>query len=173
MTRPFVFGPSFQTNVHAPGRPFEACYRAWRVEAGERRTSTGRLCRDSFGRLRVDVEMHGVLVASVISDPVAYRRSWLNHIEREYGESHLDFDNAVRWAMPGPGAERRTIHGLECLLIERGDRLQAWLSPELDLVVQEHVKDDSGEGIWELYDVVLREPDAKLFDVPEDYRRTV
>ncbi len=72
--------------------------------------------------------------------------------------------------MPGPGAERRVVNGVERLRLYVADRVEAWISTDLDFVVREHVRDEAGEATWEMYGIERGEPDAALFRTLERYR---
>ncbi len=74
-----VFGPHILTNMTTSGRPFSAKFRASVKKNGVQRDRLGGIFRDNAGRLRLDMEFQGVLVAHRILDPVAGVQTIVDH----------------------------------------------------------------------------------------------
>ncbi len=166
----FVFGPHILTNTTLPGRPFSATFRASVKKNGVQRDQTGRVLRDESGRLRLDLEYQGIHVGFSVLDPVAGLNVMVNDINKAYVESALG--TPIHCGMPDPNSEKRIIEGLECLRYPPAPSLEeAWVSPELEFVIRERVRDETHESTWELFDIVRGEPDAGLFQIPPGYRR--
>jgi hypothetical protein len=165
----FVFGPHIITNTIVPGRPFSANFRASVKKNGVHRDNLGRILRDSAGRLRLDIEFQGTHVGYRILDPVAGVQTLVDDIHKTYVESTCG--TGPQSGMPDPSSEKRMINGVECLRFPPAPTLEeAWVSPELELVIHEHVRDESTESTWDLYDIVRAEPDESLFRIPPDYQ---
>ncbi len=165
----FVFGPHIITNTIVPGRPFSAKFRASVKKNSVQKDQVGRIYRDSAGRLRTDMEFQGVHVGYRILDPVAGVRTIVNDLHKAYVESICCM--APQSGMPDPSSEKRMINGIDCVRFPAAPTLEeAWVSPELELVIQERVRDESHESTWEVYDIVRTEPDESLFRIPRDYQ---
>jgi hypothetical protein len=168
----FVFGPHILTNTTASGRPFSAKFRASVKKNGVQRGRSGGIFRDKAGRLRVDVEFQGVDIGYRVLDPVAGIQTIVDDIHKTYVESTCGA--GPQSGMPPPSSEKRIINGVECLRYPPEPTLEeAWVSPELELVIQEHVRDESNESTWEVYDIVREEPDERLFRIPPDYQAAI
>ena len=165
----FVFGPHIITNTTIPGQPFSAKFRGWAKKNGVERDHLGRIFRDNSGRLRYDGEYQGIWVISSIHDPVGGVHIILDHLHRSYIQPTERFGTPLRTSMP-ESTEKRIINGVECVRYPPGQTLEeAWVSPELELVIQEHTRDESHETMWEIYGIVRMEPDESLFRIPGDY----
>lgn len=153
-----------------PGRPFSAKSRAWVKKNGAQRDHFGRIFRDNSGRLRYDSEFQGIWVSSWIRDPVAKTNITLNHFHKTFIQSSEPFGTPLQTSMPD-STEKRMINGVECLRYPPRQTLEeAWVSPELEFVIQERTRDDFHETTWEIYDIVRTEPDESLFRIPSDYQ---
>jgi hypothetical protein len=166
-----------------PGHPFTARYLVVFVAGGKRQESRGQIWRDSQGRLRQELEIAGVAAGAFISDPATRTVIALSHPNREYLMSRPD----SRYGGFAPRArqlrvlqeihegERRVINGLECVRrdqITRGIEIQTWISPTLAFAIREQATEPDSQATCDVYDVVLDEPDATLFEVPSGYRPT-
>jgi hypothetical protein len=165
----FVFGPHILTNMTAPDRPFSAKFRASVIKNGVQREHSGGILRDSSGRLRSDMEFQGVLVGYRVLDPVAGLQIFVNRTNKTFVQSA--YGPPPQLGMPHPVAAKRMIEGLECLGYPAGSTIEeAWVSPELEMVIQERTKNESGESAWELYDIIRTEPEETFFQIPSDYQ---
>jgi len=165
----FVFGPHIHTNTTAPGRPFSAKFRASVIKNGVQKQHSGRILRDSCGRLRSDMEFQGVLVGYRVLDPVAGLQIFVNSTNKTFVQS--TFGPPPQFGVPPTVSAKRMIEGLECLGYPTGPSIEeAWVSPDLEMVIQERTKNESGESAWELYDIIRTEPEETLFQIPSDYQ---
>ncbi len=166
-----TFGPHIFTNRTAPGHPFSAKFRAVVIRNGEEHHSSGRIFRNGSGRLRQDIDEHGILAASILLKPGSDACTIINHISRAYLQSPPSGAEPLRCGIPGPEFGTRIIEGLACVRFPPNPNIvEAWLSPDLEFVVRELQRDSGEESAWELYDIVQAEPDPSLFEIPPGYQ---
>lgn len=165
-----MIGPRVFTNCTEPRRPFSARFRSSSTRGAETRVRTGRVFRDSLGRLRNDIELGGILVGSWIIDDPAAKRIVVNHMSKSYAVSDSDPGEVLRLAMPDDRYGARIIEGLHCVRYPPRPGLdEAWLSPELEYVVFERSRDLDRVDTWEVFDIERSEPDPSLFLPPPGY----
>jgi hypothetical protein len=118
------------------------------------------------------MEFQGTHVGYRIVDPVAGLQTMVNDINKTYVE--LACGTTLQFGPLDPSSEKRMINGVECSRYPPAPTIvEAWVSPELELVIREHVRDESHETTWDVYDIVRTEPDESLFRVPRDYKAVI
>jgi len=175
-----TYSPSVDITGYVVDKPLEANYEVSVRGRGEDHWSvvlTGSYYRDRLGRTRKDIVPvlpgeQPVSVATVL-DPVTKRILVFDGVRGAALVDRSDPDNpafeSVRHVAefrPRSGRpEERTIEGYTCFAL-RSSRSKIWFCEELDeaLIITEAAGDR--ETIYRLFDIITKDPDAGLFDLP-------
>lgn len=164
--------------------PFQARYEFRLSRNGlEQFRRSGRIVRDSAGRMREEItlESRAGTFGSIVflSDPVL-PATWTLDLQSKtmkrsdssgLSEPEVDFAEDSGPSTQSLGA--KLIEGIECRghrTEEDGFDIQYWYSPDLRHVVLEFDRSDNEEWVYRLFDIRRGEPDARNFQIPEDYK---
>lgn len=170
-----VFGPRYRVAGAVLGHPFFA-----RVEATSEsncflsptRRHAGLVARDRDGRFRTEYGPAGRTVAASIVDTVARRSCILDLGRRTYFEIDGDETRIARNVSPPDGAEQRMLDGILCFRIDIPGLIEeGWFSPQLQHVVFERSRIGGKTYLWRMVEIVIGDPDPRLFLVPSTFRR--
>jgi hypothetical protein len=116
-------------------------------------------------------EIGGKVRGITILDPVRGKTSLLDARGKTVSESRLELRDVGHGEdlVPPPGAELRNIGGITCFRVRvqlPNTQGEAWISSALHYSVEERIYDAGYWFGWKLFDVVIGDPDPKLFDIP-------
>lgn len=174
--------PPYMVVLLTPGRPYLAQIEMNRWEGTRWNACSGFVARDSAGRERLEIHMMPNVALVTIKDPVGQKLYTIDPANQAFVEQPYPPEMQM-WsydaALPPGEKEKQVIEGIECYRydcpLRVGDGptkwITDWMSNEVGLMAEEFTSSTGVKGSYKLHHIVLEEPAADLFTVPEGLQR--